>query len=184
MMNTHLILKHFPNHILFRLLHYSLIAAQLRDEVGSEVASIKPRYAQEWQPFSLWLINMLLAYAGDIIANIMLGTLPLEPLCSGHDVLFCTLTWYVIFYCPFNLGYALARTATFRILATTITAISQVLLIDKGVNMAGRVYDNAVVPMIVIGTVMGSGAELLKPVASILINKCQHNNAAYVKLTT
>lgn len=71
----------------------------------------------------------------------------------------------------------------FRILATTMSTISQLQLIDRGVHQAGQVYDNATVPMLIVGTVMGSGAEVLKPVAGLLINRCQHNQLAYLKLS-
>uniref|UniRef100_A0A6P4DXN4 Trimeric intracellular cation channel type B-like n=1 Tax=Drosophila rhopaloa TaxID=1041015 RepID=A0A6P4DXN4_DRORH len=89
---------------------------------------------------------------------------------------------YCIFYCPFDLAYNLARTMAFRILATAMSTISQIQLIDRGVHLAGQVYGNAPVPMLIVGTVMGSGAEALKPVASLLINRCQHNQLAYLKL--
>ncbi|XP_023037433.1 trimeric intracellular cation channel type 1B.1 [Drosophila willistoni] len=188
-MNAQLILKQFPSHILFRILHYSLITLQLRDELEGGApfgkrGTLAPRSSLEWQPLSLWLANILMTYSGDILGNLFLGTLPLEPLCNAHDVLFCSFIWYIIFFCPLDLGHAVARTVTFRVLAATMTAISQVVIIEKGVQLAGSVYGNASIPMLVAGTIMGSGAELLRPVASLLINKCQGNNHAYVKLST
>jgi len=71
----------------------------------------------------------------------------------------------------------------FRVLTTAMSTISQVQLIDKGVHLAGQVYGNAPFPMLIVGTVMGSGAEVLKPVASLLINRCQQNQMAYLKLS-
>lgn len=90
---------------------------------------------------------------------------------------------YCIFYCPFDLAHAVTSTLAFRILATAMSTISQVQLIDRGVHLAAQVYGNAPIPMLVVGTVMGSGAEVLKPVASLLINRCQHNQMAYLKLS-
>ncbi|XP_026847453.1 trimeric intracellular cation channel type B [Drosophila persimilis] len=183
-MNAQLILRQFPNHIIFRTLHYSLIAEQLREEIESRSGpKVKRRSCLEWEPFSLWLTNLMLIYAGDILGNLLLGTLPLEPLCNSADVLLSSCMWYLIFYCPFDLGHAVAQTLFFRILATTMSTISQVQLIDKGVTLAGNLYGNAPVAMLVVGTIMGSGAELLKPVAAILINRCQHNQMAYIKLS-
>ncbi|KAH8380438.1 hypothetical protein KR009_010685 [Drosophila setifemur] len=189
-MNARLILKQLPNHLLFRILHYSLISHQLRDElgVGARAAGRLKGFkglkgVQEFQPFALWLVNLLLTYAGDILGNMLLGTLPLEPLCNGTDVLLSSIIWYIIFYCPFDLGNALASTMAFRILATTITTFSQVQLIERGVNLAGKLYGNAPIPMLVVGTVAGSGAELLKPVACLLINRCQHSHMACIKLS-
>ncbi|XP_034657510.1 trimeric intracellular cation channel type B [Drosophila subobscura] len=183
-MNAQLILRQFPNHIMFRTLHYSLMAEQLREEIESRSGPKgKRRSCLEWEPFALWLTNTMLIYAGDILGNLLLGTLPLEPLCNSSDVLLSSCMWYLIFYCPFDLGHSVAQTVFFRILATTMSTISQVQLIDKGVTLAGNIYGNAPVAMLVVGTIMGSGAELLKPVAALLINRCQHNQMARLKLS-
>ncbi|XP_052843780.1 trimeric intracellular cation channel type B isoform X1 [Drosophila gunungcola] len=186
-MNARLILKQLPNHLIFRILHYSLVSQQLRDELGVGAGSSRLKKGGskllEWQPFALWLANLLLNYAGDALGNLLLGSLPLEPLCNTADILLCSVIWYCFFYCPFDLAYDLASTMAFRILATALSTISQIQLIDRGVHLAGKVYENAPVPMLIVGTVMGSGAEILKPVASLLINRCQHNQSAYLKLS-
>ncbi|KAH8350886.1 hypothetical protein KR067_002948 [Drosophila pandora] len=197
-MNARLILKQLPNHLLFRILHYSLISQQLREDLGMGVGAaerlnggskglkgMKGSAARpmEWQPFALWLANLLLSYAGDILGNMLLGTLPLEPLCNASDVLLSSAIWYIIFFCPFDLGHTVASTMSFRLVATAMATISQVQLIERGVHMAGKLYGQAPIPMLIVGTVMGSGAELLKPVACILINRCQHSHLAYIKLT-
>ncbi|XP_060658772.1 trimeric intracellular cation channel type 1B.1 [Drosophila nasuta] len=185
-MNSPNILRPFSNHFIFRALHYTFIAFQLRDELmRSNPSKQRPRSYLEWQPFVLWLNHVMLTYAGDILVNVMLGSLPLEPLSNVHDVILCTLTWYLIFYSPFDWAHAVARTVAFRMLATPITAISQVVHIDRGIQLAGKMYgNNALVPILIIGTIVGSGAEFLKPVAALLINRCQLTNAAYVKLST
>ncbi|KAH8416299.1 hypothetical protein KR222_005384 [Zaprionus bogoriensis] len=187
-MSTHIALKQLSNHIVFRLLHYTYIAMQLRQELvrtlpgGKSQATVLYR---ECQPLVLWLTNVLLTFAGDILVNMLLGHLPLEPLGNGEDILLCTLSWYLVFYSPFDGVHTLAHTLLFRILAAPVTAISQVLHIDRGVQLAGRVYGrNAMVPILIVGTVIGSGAEFLKPIAALLINRCQQSNSAYVKLST
>ncbi|KAH8384297.1 trimeric intracellular cation channel type B [Drosophila serrata] len=188
-MNDRSILKQLPKHLIFRILHFSLISQQLRDELGGRAGGGEVRTkedfskALEWQPFALWLSNILLNYAGDIMGNLLLGLLPLEPLCDVSDVLLSSLIWYCIFYCPFDLGHDLANSIGFRFLATTMSTISQLQLIERGVHQAGQVYNNAIVPMLIVGTVMGSGAEVLKPMAGILINRCQQNQLAYIKMS-
>lgn len=97
-MNDRLILKQLPNHLIFRILHFSLISQQLRDELGASAgAAVRSKggfsKALEWQPFALWLANLLLNYAGDIMGNLLLGILPLEPLCNASDVLLSSLIW-------------------------------------------------------------------------------------------
>lgn len=127
----------------------------------------------------------MLTYAGDILVNLLLGKLPLEPLGNVQDMLMCTASWYIIFYSPFDCAFVVARCVAFRMLAAPITAISQVVHIDRGIQMAGRMYgNNALVPIMIIGTVVGSGAEFLKPIAALIINRCQLTNAAYVRLST
>ncbi|XP_016965032.1 trimeric intracellular cation channel type B isoform X2 [Drosophila biarmipes] len=186
-MNARLILKQLPNHLIFRILHYSQISQQLRDELVGCAGSLRLRESRnkalEWQPFVLWLANLLLNYSGDILGNLLLGGLPLEPLCNTADILLCSFIWYCIFYFPFDLAHALAGSMPFRFVVTAMSTISQVQLIDRGVHLAAQAYGNAPVPMLVVGTVMGSGAEVLKPVASLLINRCQHNQMAYLKLS-
>uniref|UniRef100_A0A6P4F627 Uncharacterized protein LOC108049166 n=1 Tax=Drosophila rhopaloa TaxID=1041015 RepID=A0A6P4F627_DRORH len=94
-MNGRLILKQLPNHLVFRILHYSLISQQLRDELGVCAGSLRLKgggsKALEWQPFVLWLANLLLNYAGDILGNLLLGSLPLEPLCNTADILLSSI---------------------------------------------------------------------------------------------
>ncbi|KAH8302614.1 hypothetical protein KR044_008893, partial [Drosophila immigrans] len=185
-MNSHNILKPFSNHFVFRALHYTFIAFQLRDELTRTTPTKRrPHSYLEWQPFVLWLNHVMLTYAGDILVNLMLGSLPLEPLSNVHDVILCTASWYLVFYSPFDCAHAVARTLAFRMLATPVTAISQLVHIDRGVQLAGRMYGhNALVPILIIGTIVGSGVEFLKPIAALLINRCQLTNGAYVKLST
>lgn len=195
-MSTHLVLKQLSGHIVFRLLHYTFISLQLRHELslptscsGKLQGTFSSRSAcwyREWQPFVLWLTNLLLTFAGDILVNLLLGNLPLEPLSNSEDICLCTLSWYLVFYCPFDgIHIIIDRTVLIKMLAAPVLAISQVLHIDRGVQLAEKVYGkNAMVPILIIGTVIGSGAEFLKPIAALLINRCQHSNAAYVKLST
>jgi len=96
-MNARLILKQLPNLLIFRILHYSQISQQLRDELVVSAGSLRLKErgskALEWQPFVLWLANLLLNYAGDILGNLLLGSLPLEPLCNTADILLCSFIW-------------------------------------------------------------------------------------------
>ncbi|XP_032594966.1 trimeric intracellular cation channel type 1B.2 isoform X1 [Drosophila grimshawi] len=177
LMNSHQLLKHCNNHILFRLMDYAFVALQLRHELAKR--STKQR------PFVLWLTNLLVTYAGEILVNMLLGTLPLKPLSNVQDILLCSAAWYLIFYSPFDCAHSLACSVLFRLLAAPVTAISQILHIERGVQLAVKMYgNNAMVPILIVGTVIGSGAEFLKPVAALFINRCQLNNAAYVKLST
>ncbi|EDW68567.2 trimeric intracellular cation channel type 1B.1 [Drosophila virilis] len=182
-MSSQQILKQLSNHILFRSMHYAFIALQLRDELAKSSAG--ERSCLEMRPFVLWLTHILVSYSGDILVNLLLGTLPLEPLSNYHDVMLSTFAWYIIFYSPFDVAHSVARTTPFRCLATPVAALSQVLHIERGVHLASKVYGkNSLVPVIIIGTVIGSGAEFLKPVAALLINRCQMKPAAYIKLST
>lgn len=175
-------LKQLSNHIIFRSLHYVFIAVQLRDELTKTSAG---RSCQKTRPFTVWLTHILLSYAGDILVNLLLGVLPLEPLNNGQDVALCTAAWYIVFYSPFDVVHAVARNVFCRSLVAPVTAINQVLHIERGVQLATKIYGrNASLPILIIGTVIGSGAEFLKPVAALLINRCQLQNVAYVKLST
>ncbi|ALC43962.1 CG33061 [Drosophila busckii] len=178
-------LKQLPNHFIFRLLHYCHIALQLRDELAGKATPQRRHSYYQSQPFALWLTHLLLTYAADMLVNVLLGALPLEPLSNAPDVLLCSICWYLIFYSPYDMVHALARTLGFRLLAAPVNAINQLLVIDRGIYEAGRVYgQHAILPILVVGTILGSGAELLKPVAALLINRCQQSSAAFVKLST
>lgn len=187
-MSSQMLLKQLSDHIVFRLLHFTFIALQLRQELSLKGGTSRKSACmyREWQPFVLWLTNLLLTFAGDILVSLLLGNLPLEPLSNGADILLCTLSWYLVFYCPFDGIHNIhSRTVPIQMLAAPVTAISQVLHIERGVQLAGKVYGkNAMVPILIVGTVIGSGAEFLKPVAALLINRCQQSNAAFVKLST
>jgi len=62
-MNARLILKQLPNLLIFRILHYSQISQQLRDELVVSAGSLRLKgrgsKALEWQPFVLWLANLI-----------------------------------------------------------------------------------------------------------------------------
>ncbi|KAM8710905.1 hypothetical protein ACLKA7_017520 [Drosophila subpalustris] len=174
------ILQQLENHVIFRSLHYTLIAVQLREELAKKKTTTNS--GKNFKPFASWLNHVLLSYAGDILVNLLLGKLPLEPLGNWRDMALSTAAWFLIFHSPCDCGYAVARGGAFHLLATPITAISQVVHIEGSVQLAGRMYGpQAVVPILLVGTVVGSGAEFLKPLAALLINRGQATN---VRLST
>ncbi|KYQ46241.1 Trimeric intracellular cation channel type B, partial [Trachymyrmex zeteki] len=124
-------------------------------------------------PLSCWLSTMLSVFASSMLCNGLLGEPILAPLKNTPQVVVATIVWYVIFYTPFDIGYKIAKFLPVKIVCAAMKEIYRQVNIAyqffkmckkvyDGVTHAGKLYPNAYLIMILIGTFKGNGAEFTK----------------------
>lgn len=101
---------------------------------------------------------MLVVFAGGMVANGLLAEPILAPLKNTPQVLVATAVWYVVFYSPLDLGYKLAKFLPVKIVFSAMKEIYRCKKVYDGVTHAAKLYPNAHLIMIIIGTLKGNGA--------------------------
>ncbi|XP_045159180.1 trimeric intracellular cation channel type 1B.1-like [Mercenaria mercenaria] len=151
-------LKMYPY---FDIAHYTLMCMSVRDDLPqNQPAGTQPFYRRH--PLSTWLSSMLLCFAGSIIANILLGEPAITPFKDHRSVLTATAVWYLVFYSPFDLVYKLARLLPFKMVICGFKEVQRASKIYAAVNHTAKLYPNAYLIIVLIGTIKGAGSYLMK----------------------
>ncbi|KAL2746994.1 trimeric intracellular cation channel type 1B1 [Vespula maculifrons] len=90
-------------------------------------------------PLSCWLSTMLVVFASGMLCNGLL-----------------------VFYTPFDIGYKIAKFLPVKIACSAMKEIYRCKKVYDGVTHAGKLYPNAYLIMILIGTLKGNGAGFTK----------------------
>ncbi|XP_076231133.1 trimeric intracellular cation channel type 1B.1 [Calliopsis andreniformis] len=154
MANQVIKLKMFPY---FDIAHSVLCALHVREDLGPGAQAFSRKH-----PLSCWLSTMLVVFAGGMLCNGLLGEPILAPLKNTPQVVVATIVWYVIFYTPFDIGYKIAKFLPVKVVCATLKEIYRCKKIYDGVTHAGKLYPNAYLIMILIGTLKGNGAGFTK----------------------
>lgn len=109
-------------------------------------------------PLACWLSTMLVIFAGGMVVNGLLGEPILAPLKNTPQLIIGTVTWYIIFYTPFDVGYKVAKFLPVKVIASAMKEIYRAKKVYDGVSHAAKLYPNAYLIMIIIGTLKGNGA--------------------------
>ncbi|KAH0534600.1 trimeric intracellular cation channel type 1B.1 [Cotesia glomerata] len=147
-------LKMFPY---FDIAHSVLCALHVREDLGPGAQAFSRKH-----PISCWLSTMLVVFAGGMLCNGLIGEPILAPLKNTPQVIVATVVWYVIFYTPFDIGYKVAKFLPVKILFSAMKEIYRCKKVYDGVTHAGKLYPNAYLIMILIGTLKGNGAGFTK----------------------
>lgn len=153
-------LKMFPY---FDIAHCTLCALSIREDLGSGAQQFSRKH-----PLSCWLSYMLVVFAGGMLCNAMLGEPILAPLKDNKQILLATLVWYVVFYMPFDIGYKLAKFLPIKIVCAAMKEIYRCKKVYDGVTHAAKIYPNAYLIMIMIGTLKGNGAGFTKLIERLI----------------
>jgi len=143
-------LKMFPY---FDIAHCTLCALSVREDLGSGAQAFSRKH-----PLACWLSYMLVVFAGGMVANGLLAEPVLAPLKNTPQLLVATAVWYVVFYTPMDLGYKLAKFLPVKIIFSAMKEIYRCKKVYDGVSHAAKLYPNAYLIMIIIGTIKGNGA--------------------------
>lgn len=68
----------------------------------------------------------------------------------------------MVFYTPFDIGYKVGKFLPVKIIASAMKEIYRCKKIHDGVTHAAKLYPNAFIIMIIIGTLKGNGAGFTK----------------------
>ncbi|XP_026473217.1 trimeric intracellular cation channel type 1B.1 [Ctenocephalides felis] len=147
-------LKMFPY---FDIAHCLLCALSVREDLGAGAQAFSRKH-----PLACWLSTMLVVFAGGMLCNGLLGEPILAPLKSTPQLLVATAVWYVVFYTPFDVGYKVAKFLPVKIIASAMKEIYRCKKVYDGVTHAAKLYPNAYIIMIIIGTLKGNGAGFTK----------------------
>ncbi|KPJ03994.1 Trimeric intracellular cation channel type B [Papilio xuthus] len=147
-------LKMFPY---FDVAHSLLCALAVREDLGSGAQAFSRKH-----PLACWLSTMLVIFAGGMVANGLLGEPILAPLKNTPQLLIGTITWYLVFYTPFDVGYKVAKFLPVKITAAAMKEIYRAKKVYDGVSHAAKLYPNAYIIMVIVGTLKGNGAGFTK----------------------
>jgi len=145
---------------LFNLCHFLLAALTVRKEVGLSFSRL--------HPLATWVATITAAFAGSLIANPLLGKPILSALSNEWNVVLATGSWWVVFYCPGDLGYSLARSKVLYLPLCVIKEIYRAAKILGGITEAASRFPDQELVMVVIGLVKGNGSGLMRPVTLLV----------------
>ncbi|XP_052775623.1 trimeric intracellular cation channel type 1B.1-like [Mya arenaria] len=151
-------LKMYPY---FDIAHYTLMCMAVREDLpANQPTGTQPFYRRH--PLSTWVSSMLVCFAGSIIANILLGEPAITPFKDHRSVLTATAVWYLVFYSPFDMVYKLAKLLPFKMVICALKEVQRASKVHTAVNHTAKIYPNAYLIIVLIGTIKGSGSYLMK----------------------
>lgn len=153
-------LKMYPY---FDIAHSLLCALAVREDLGAGAQAFSRKH-----PLSCWLSTMLVIFAGGMVVNGLLGEPILAPLKNTPQLVIGTVTWYIVFYTPFDVGYKVAKFLPVKVVASAMKEIYRAKKVYDGVSHAAKLYPNAFVIMIIVGTLKGNGAGFTKLVERLI----------------
>merc|ERR1719408_571335 len=135
----------------FDLAHAALCCLAVRDDLANGSLPFSRKH-----PLALWCSTMLVIFAGSILANLLLGEPVLAPLKNNNQLLLSTVVWYVIFYSPFDVGYKFFKFLPIKVICAALKEIYRAKKVHDGVTHAAKLFPNAYIVMIAIGSTKAS----------------------------
>lgn len=147
-------LKMYPY---FDAAHYILMVLSVREDLGQNCTAFSRRH-----PLSCWLSSMVVCFAGSFLANFLLGEPIVAVFKRQEDILLATAVWYLVFYSPFDIVYKLAKFTPFKVLLSVMKECQRVYKINHGVLYATKLYPNAHLIHVLVGTAKGAGSGIIR----------------------
>ncbi|KAI1727319.1 TRIC channel domain-containing protein [Ditylenchus destructor] len=153
-------LKMYPY---FDIAHYILMVCTVRDDLGLTSAAFSRRH-----PLSCWLSSMVVCFAGSFLANFLLGE-PIVAIFKKHDdIILASIVWYLIFYSPFDIAYKISKVLPVKIFLCILKETQRCYKIHHGVVYASKLYPNAYLIHILVGTAKGAGSGIIRILEQLL----------------
>jgi len=170
--------KMFPH---FDVAHYILMITAVREELGQNQTLFSRRH-----PLSCWLSSIVVCFAGSFLANFLLGEPVVAPFKKHDDIILATAVWYLIFYSPFDLFYKFTKLFPVKIILSILKEIQRTYKIHHGVAHAVKLYPNAYLIHVLIGTAKGAGSGIIRVFEQLIrgIWPPQHNEILRPSFTT
>jgi len=161
--NTVTKLKMYPY---FDICHYALMCLAVREDTPAPGSG--PTAFSRKHPLSCWLSCMLICFAGSIIANLLLGEPCMIPFKNHRDILTATAVWYLIFYSPFDIIYKMVKFLPFKLCIGTLKETQRAHKVYHGVTHTAKLYPQAYLLIVFIGTVKGAGSGIMKTIDRLI----------------
>ncbi|XP_076008955.1 trimeric intracellular cation channel type A [Genypterus blacodes] len=145
----------------FDLAYYIVSILYLKYEPGSVEVSRR-------SPVASWLCAMLYCFGSYILADIMLGSSPLDYFQHNSHILLASAVWYLIFYCPLNLFYKCVSFLPVKLVFVGLKEVVRCRKIAAGVHHAHHAYHHGFFIMVLVGYVKGSGVALISNFEQLL----------------
>uniref|UniRef100_A0A3B4XHJ0 Trimeric intracellular cation channel type A n=1 Tax=Seriola lalandi dorsalis TaxID=1841481 RepID=A0A3B4XHJ0_SERLL len=111
---------------------------------------------------------MLYCFGSYILADIMLGSSPIDYFQHNSHILLASAVWYLIFYCPLNLFYKCVAFLPVKLVLVALKEVVRTRKIAAGVHHAHHAYHHGFLIMVIIGYVKGSGVALISNFEQLL----------------
>ncbi|MEQ2267320.1 Trimeric intracellular cation channel type A, partial [Xenotaenia resolanae] len=145
----------------FDLAYYIVSILYLKYEPGSVEVSRR-------SPVASWLCAMLYCFGSYILADIMLGSSPVDYFQYNSHILLASAVWYLIFYCPLNLFYKCVAFLPVKLVLVALKEVVRTRKIAAGVHHAHHAYHHGYFIMVIVGYVKGSGVALISNFEQLL----------------
>ncbi|XP_065320523.1 trimeric intracellular cation channel type 1B.1-like [Gordionus sp. m RMFG-2023] len=113
-------------------------------------------------PLSCWFSTMLSIFAGNILANFLLGEPIMIPFKQQDKLILATIVWYLMFYSPFDIVYHIFNFFPIKLLVMGAKEIYRCKNIYEGVSIAMKLYPQSYLIIVTIGTIKGVGSLVLR----------------------
>uniref|UniRef100_A0A3B5LFT3 Trimeric intracellular cation channel type A n=1 Tax=Xiphophorus couchianus TaxID=32473 RepID=A0A3B5LFT3_9TELE len=133
----------------FDVAYYIVSILYLKYEPGSVEVSRR-------SPVASWLCAMLYCFSSYILADIMLGSSPLDYFQYNSHILLASAVWYLIFYCPLNLFYKCVAFLPVKLVLVALKEVVRTRKIAAGVHHAHHAYHHGYFIMVIVGYVKGT----------------------------
>lgn len=147
-------LKMYPY---FDVAHYILMISLVREDLGNGCSVFSRRH-----PLSCWLSSITVCFAGSFLANFLLGEPVIATFKRHEDILLATIVWYLVFYSPFDVIYKLSKFLPLKVALYILKETQRVYKIHQGVAYAVKLYPNAFLIHMIIGTAKGAGSGIIR----------------------
>ncbi|KAK0059321.1 trimeric intracellular cation channel type A [Biomphalaria pfeifferi] len=147
--------------------HFTLAALIVRDDSKDLGAGV----FRQSHPFAMWCCTVLAGLSGVFVANFLFAN-PLVDILKEHKlIMFITLIWYLVNYCPYDIVYRACASKPIKILASVLQEFLRVRFIYLGLEQASKIYPGAYIIMVIGGAIKGNGYGFLRIVERLIRGK-------------
>ncbi|KAH9498461.1 hypothetical protein Btru_007544 [Bulinus truncatus] len=147
--------------------HFTLAAIIVRDDsVDLGAATFRQEH-----PFAMWCCTVMAGLSGVFVANFLFAN-PLVDILKEHQlIMFITLIWYLINYCPYDVMYKVCTSKPVKVVASVLQEFLRVRFIFLGLQQASKVYPGAYIILVVGGAIKGNGYGFIRIVERLIRGK-------------
>lgn len=147
----------------FNIVHCLLSCVAIRDDLGAKAIPFSRKH-----PLATWLSCMVAVFAGGIVTAPLLGKPILSAIDDNQMVILGTISWYLVFYSPFDFAITLAKILPVKVGLYVMKEIHRVKKVSGGVAAGAKLYPNSYLIMLIVGTLKGNGAGFMKIVSRLM----------------